>query len=293
MPKQSAADREDEILELICAKLSGEDRKLEIIDRPDRRPRSEVPPVDAIIRVVEGDYEEEWAADVCLTSKKFNPHFPPAMKELQNAILAPLTELAQKVNRTLSINCRVYVRPEKVSSKQWKTMMAGYHRNIYDRVVMALFRPDGEWTDPEVSVVWRVPGEVTNGPQVRMSYGDPYVYEGFQFSPAVRRKLEGQLRRARDAGYRTLLVLDQEPPRNTPWIGDILPTPYEIGEGIAFAVAHCRTTLDAAVLVNDSSVYEVYHRVGKQVSPYCPHCQSICQLKQEDNHADVNLRPDT
>ena len=63
MPKPRATEREDYVLDLVCSELSQGERKLQIVDRPDRRPPSEVPPVDAIIRVVDGDYEEEWAAD--------------------------------------------------------------------------------------------------------------------------------------------------------------------------------------------------------------------------------------
>jgi hypothetical protein len=205
------------------------------------------------------------------------------MKELRKALMPPLTDLTQKVNRSVRLNCRAYVRPGTVPGKQWKAMMGGYHRNILDRAVMALFRPDGEWIDPEVIVLWSKPGQTTTGPQVQIFYGDPFIYEGFGFSPAVRRKLQGQLRRAHDAGYCTLLILDQEPPRDTPWIGDILPTPYEIGEGIAFTVSHSQATLDAAVLVSDSSVDEVYYRVGKPTLSCCPHCRSACRGSQQDN----------
>src|SRR6266849_1320569 len=59
MPKISAADREDEVLDLVCAELSSAGRELQIVDRPDRRAPSSVPPVDAIIRVAEDGYDEE------------------------------------------------------------------------------------------------------------------------------------------------------------------------------------------------------------------------------------------
>ncbi len=269
MPKPSAADREDEVLRLVCAELSSGGRELQIVDRPDRRAPSSVPPVDAIIRVAEGDYEDEWAADVCLTSKKFDPRIPAAMKQLEEALIGPLTQLATNVNRSLRINCCAYVKPDRVSRREWAAMMSGYHRNIWDRALMALTRSSGEWLDSEVSIMWDRPESAPKGHPVLMSYRDPFINESFSFSPKVRKKLEGQLSRAREAGYRTLLILDQDPPRSTPWVGDIIPTPYEIGEGIAFAVAHCRTTLDAGILVNYSTVHEVYGRVGKPIAGCC------------------------
>lgn len=259
------------MLDLVCTGLSQGERKVEIVDRPDRRAVSEVPPVDALLRVIDNDHDERWAADVCLASKKFDARIPAAMKELQNALMTPLTELAEKADRTLTISCRAYVRLDRVPRKEWNGMMGGYHRNIWDRVIMALLRPTGEWTDAEVSIRWSAAGAPRIGPRVLMSYQDPFSNEAFAFSPKVRRKLEGQLTRARNAGYRTLLILDQEPPNYVPWVGNILPTAYEIGEGIAFAVAHCRTTLDAAILVQDSSVHEVYGRVGKP-APCCCRC---------------------
>src|SRR6266568_2494095 len=117
-------------------------------------------------------------------------------------------------------------------------MMSSYHRNIWDRALMALTRSSGEWLDSEVSIMWDRPESAPKGHPVLMSYRDPFINESFSFSPKVRKKLEGQLSRAREAGYRTLLILDQDPPRSTPWVGDIIPTPYEIGEGIAIAVTH-------------------------------------------------------
>ena len=274
MPKPSAADREDEVLQLVCAELSSGGRGLQIVDRPDRRAPSSVPPVDAIIRVAEDGYEEEWAADVCLISKKFDPRIPAAMRQLEAVLIGPLTELATNANRGLRINCCAYVKPDRVPRKEWAAMMSGYHRNIWDRAVMALTRSTGEWLDAEVSIMWSPLGQTPWDPRALMSYRDPFINESFSFSPKVRKKLEGQLSRAREAGYHTLLILDQEPPRSTPWIGDIIPTPYEIGESMAFAVAHCRTRLDAGILVNYSSVHEVYGRVGKPTPGCCIHRSS-------------------
>jgi len=282
MPKPMAADREDNVLDLVCTSLSQGERKLQVVDRPDRRPPSAVPPVDAIIRVINGDHDEEWAADVCLASKKFDPRLPPAMKELEAALTPPLTQLATLANRVLWISCCAHVRPDRVPSKEWRALMNEYYINIYDRAVIALARPNGEWTDSEVGIRWFEHGLEANEKRVVLSYRHPFLHESFAFSPKVRLKLTGQLRRARDAGYRTLLILDQESPAYMPWISNIVPTPYEIGEGIAFAVAHCRTTLDAGVLVDDSTVHEVYGRVGETTQSLARQASKAPYLSRTD-----------
>lgn len=273
MPKPEHEQREDELLDLVCSKLSRDGRQVVITDRPDRRPPSDVPPVDAIVRVVEGEYGQLWAADVCLVSKKFDPRIPAAMRELSDALLPSLVPLAEKLGKTLRLLCRAYVRPDNVSGKEWQILMREYYTNIFDRAIMAMTRPTGEWTDAEVSILWLNEDEKIEE-RVRISYSDPFINESFAFAPKVRKKLGGQLLRAREAGYPTLLILDQVAPNYVPWISNTLPEPYEIGEGIAFAVAHLRTRLDAGVLVNDDeNVHEVYGRVGKAMQPLlCPRC---------------------
>lgn len=271
MPIAGAKQREDKVLETVCVALSASGRRLEIVDRPDRRPPGDRPPVDALIRVVMADsYDCVWAADVCLASKKFDPRIPAATKELQKALTPQITAVARAANRRVTVLCRAYLRPEKVSGREWRILMREYHQNIFDRAVMALMRPNGEWTDAEVSILWRGAPENDNEDLVRMSYNDPFIHEGFSFSPTVRKKLQGQLRLAREAGYPTMLILDQQPPSYMPWIGNIMPTPYEIGEGIAFAVASVRAKLDACILVeHEDRVHEVYGKVGEPESPSC------------------------
>jgi hypothetical protein len=265
MPKSEAKEREDEALALVCSALSRDGRSLTVEDRPDRPGSARDLTVDAVIRVVEDDYDEVWAADVCLASRKFDPRLPAAMNGLRQALLPPLTELADAVRRSVSVSCRAYVRLSGVSRNEWRRMMNDYVRNVYDRARMALVRPDQEWYDSEVGIYWRQVEYGFTGERVMLQFYDPFIHEGFRFSQAVTLKLTKQLAGARISGYPTLLILDQKAPKYVDWITNTMPEPYEIGEGLAFLVAHHRARLDACVLVQyDDSVHEIYGRVGKR-----------------------------
>jgi hypothetical protein len=98
-----------------------------------------------------------------------------------------------------------------------------------------------------------------------LGFYDPFIHEGFRFSRAVTLKLTKQLASARSRGYPTLLILDQKAPKYVDWIINTIPEPYEVGEGLAFLVAHHKARLDACVLVqDDDSVHEIYGLVGKE-----------------------------
>jgi hypothetical protein len=278
MPKAAAKDREDECLELVCAALSSARRSLTVEDRPDRTGLARDLTVDAVIRVVEDGYDAAWAADVCLASRKFDPKLPSAMNQLREVLLPPVTRLATEAGQHVSVSCRAYVRLPGVSRNEWRRMLNGYVRNVYDRAVMALLRPDKEWYDPEVGIYWRPDSADFDGEPVRLQFYDPFGMEGFRFSRAVPLKLTNQLKRAHDAGYPTLLILDQKAPNYVTWINNICPEPYELGEAMAFLVGQHKATLDACVLVDhDDSVHEIYRRVGKPMDG----CLTICSRTSE------------
>ncbi|WP_285645392.1 hypothetical protein [Lentzea sp. NBRC 102530] len=217
--------------------------------------------------MTEDDYDTMWAADVCLASRKFDPRLPAAMNGLRQLLIPPLTELAEQVGLRATVGCRAYVRLTGISRNEWKRMTNSYVRNIYDRAVMALMRPDKEWYDSEVGIHWLPNDAQPNSERVTLHFYDPFIYEGFRFSKAVHLKLTNQLPRARAAGYPTLLILDQKSPRYVDWTVNIAPEPLEIGEGIAFLVANRGVRLDACVLVNhDDSIHEIYHTVGNTCS---------------------------
>jgi hypothetical protein len=264
MPKSVAEDREDEVLALTCAALSLDGRTVEIEARPDRSSLARELTVDAILRVVEDGHDIAWAADVCLASRKFDPRLPAAMNSLRQILLPPLTDLATKVGRSVSVSCRAYVRLPGVSRNEWRRINQSYVRNVFDRVVMAFARPDKEWYDSEVGIHWLPTEFVLGNQRVMLQFSDPFIHESFRFSRAVSLKLTNQLKRASDSGFPTLLILDQKAPKYVDWITNIMPEPFEIGEVVAFLVAHHRASLSAGVLVeHDDSVHEIYRRVGK------------------------------
>lgn len=262
MPKQGALDREDEVLSLVCAALSSSSRTAAIETRPDRDPAHPLT-VEALLRVREDGYDGLWAADVCLASRKFDPRLPAAMKALRQILVPPLNDLTDKVGRCVSVSCRAYVRLPGVSRNEWKRMMQYYVRNVIDRVAVAATRPDQEWYDPEVGIHWQQAEQWPNGQRVMLQFYDPFIHEGFRFSRAVPQKLNKQLKRAREQGYPTLLILDQKPPGYVDWIINSAPDPSVLGEMLAYLLASQGSTLDASVLVNaDDTVHEIFRRVG-------------------------------
>lgn len=263
MPKQGAHERENEVLSLVCAALSGAGRTVVVDSRPDRDPAAALT-VDALLRVSETGYEGLWAADVCLASRKFDPRLPAAMRALRQDLLSPLNELAQRVGRCVSVSCRAFVRLPGVSRNEWKRMVRYYMRNVVDRAAVAAVRQDQEWYDTEVGIYWGPEARWPNGEQVMLQFYDPFIHEGFKFSQAVPLKLDTQLKRAREQGYPTLLILDQKPPDYVDWITNTMPEPVALGEMLAFLVASKEARLDAGVLVEaDDTVHEIYYRVGQ------------------------------
>jgi hypothetical protein len=124
--------------------------------------------------------------------------------------------------------------------------------------------PDQEWYDPEVGIRWQQAERWWDGQRVMLQFYDPFIHEGFRFSRAVPQKLNKQLKRARERGYPTLLILDQKPPDYVDWITNSAPEPPILGEMLAYLVASQRTTLNAGVLVNaDDTVHEIYGCAGK------------------------------
>lgn len=222
--------------------------------------------------MVEDGYSAAWAADVCLASRKFDPRLPAAMEQLRELLLPQLIELAAGVGQYLSVSCRAYVPLPGVSRNEWRRMVKGYVRNVRDRAAIALLRPDKEWYDSEVGIYWHSGSSEIDGEIARLQFYDPFTMEGFRFSRAVPLKLTNQMKRAHDVGYPTLLILDQKAPTYVTWINNVCPEPYELGEAMAFLVAHHKATLDACVLVDhDDSVHEIYRRVGSSAS-MCDHC---------------------
>ncbi|MDH6112316.1 hypothetical protein P3T36_003728 [Kitasatospora sp. MAP12-15] len=252
------------MLKLVCDSLTNEQRKLTVADRPDRPGGNKGNvTVDALIEVVESGSTRMWAADVCLASKKFDPRTPAAMAALKRSLLPRLEVLAAEVGRAVMVGCRPYVRSSDRNPKEWAALMVEYEQNIYDRVWMAARRVSGMWHDAEVGISWQGEGSTFPWGRVMLSYYDARINEGFRFSEAVHKKLENQLPRARAAGYPTLLILDQKAPDYVDWVINSEPTPFDIGQGLAFSTSYLKAKLDAAVLVNsDDSVHEVYGKVS-------------------------------
>jgi hypothetical protein len=275
MPKKEAEAREDEVLELVCTALSNEHREVAIAERPDRDGVARHLTVDALLRVKAEHYEGLWAVDLCLASHGFDPQFPAAMRALEQQLRPKLDALAAQVQWGLTVTCTATLRPPRVSRNEWRRMMYEYERNIIDRARLAFLRqPDHEWYDSEVGIRW-LPGAPAglNGELVELTFTNPLTHAGFRFSRAVSLKLKGQLKRAHEAGYPTLLILDQKAPSYVRWVSHTLPEPVHLGEGLSFLASRYKASLNAGALIDyDNVVHEIYGTFGDP--RVCPTCRS-------------------
>ena len=207
-------DHEDGALQALCEELIARGNHAHITAHPDRD-RGHPLTVDAMINI-DGT---EWAVDHCLLSRP--QLLPPAMKAAEVALQTRLDAIAKEHKRLIFAS---YLPQTGVKGEKWG---AAY----YDRIVKLA----GEAVAMDAPVV--VGDDTFSMVQTRPSdspaavlapftdtTGHPGV--GTQVDAGLRapllKKLEGQLKQAKEAGFPTALLLDQVPRpgsnNNTVWI---------------------------------------------------------------------------
>ncbi|OLE28816.1 MAG: hypothetical protein AUG49_01300 [Catenulispora sp. 13_1_20CM_3_70_7] len=194
-------DHEDAALAALVDELTGRGKSVRITDHPDRSPGNTLT-VDALIDI-DGTI---WAVDHCLVSRP--PQLPPAVANAEKLLEPALEALAVKEQ------CRIVASFAPISGKTGKAQDATFYQDMIAKVTVGIatrktvYEPNRfhiEFTedDPEVVLMpWAVDGAAG------LSSADQ-VDEGLR--DAVTKKLNGQLSRAKQVGYPTMLLLDQIP----------------------------------------------------------------------------------
>lgn len=194
-------DHEDAALAALVNELTGRGKSARITDHPDRDPAHPLT-VDALIDI-DGAV---WAVDHCLASRP--PQLPPAVMRAEKVLGLALEALA------VQEHCRIIASFTPLSGNPGAAQDATYYEDLILKATngaatrKAVYEPHRfhvEFTegDPEVVLMpWAVDSAagLSSADQVEGGLRD-----------AVTKKLNGQLRRAKDASYPTMLLVDQIP----------------------------------------------------------------------------------
>jgi hypothetical protein len=196
---QEKTDHEDRALAALVRALSGTGHQARVASHPDRD-NSVSLTVDALVDL-DGT---QWAVDHCLLSR--DDRIPGARQGTEKRLQEPLEAIARQTGVALSVTYQPHAGPDT----------AAYCETILDmaRAVavdgQTRYRDDG---CTSVAVWPHAPaGEVGLSPFLTMTRDarlSNQIEEGI--GPALDRKLAGQLRRAKDAGYPVMLLLDGAP----------------------------------------------------------------------------------
>jgi hypothetical protein len=196
---------EDLALTALCDELTARGRAAKLISHPDRDGDDPQLTVDALMDV-NGIL---WAVDHCLVSR--SPELPAAMRDGEKALRRPLEAVAESTHTSLAVQ----YQPQAGTTRADKRRGAAYYQAVIqlaqracntavpvaaaDGVVMIQGWPDWQ---PKVylQAVADLTGNIFLGTQIEAG-----------LKAALTKKLTGQLKRAKDAGYKTALLLDQTP----------------------------------------------------------------------------------
>ncbi|WP_329553666.1 hypothetical protein [Streptomyces sp. NBC_00696] len=196
------SEHEDEALRLFCSELTARGFQATITSHPDRDPHHPLS-VDALISV-DGD---EWAVDHCLLSRAQN--LPAAMKAAEAALQAKLDQIAVANGQMIVAS---YLPQTGTLGERWGE---GYYERIIDLAKQAVTAGGLVAGDDGFATVQAIPSETPGAALTPFTdtTGNPLV--SAQVTAGLRepllKKLDGQLRKAQEAGYRTALLLDQVP----------------------------------------------------------------------------------
>lgn len=205
------SDHEDAALQALCWELRARGHDAMITSRPDADPQRPLT-VDALF-AIDG---EEWAVDHCLLSRP--PLLAPALKAAEAALKDKLGALAREHGRLISVS---YLPQTGERGRKWGE---DYYNELIEMAQRAI--ETGEFTTSAdgFATAAALPTETPDVSLVAFTSMTMNPSIGSQIELGLRtpllKKLDGQLRRAKDAGYRTALLLDQvpRPGSHTVWL---------------------------------------------------------------------------
>lgn len=196
------SDHEDTALAAFCDELTARGCRVRVTAHPDRYPGHPLS-VDALIDI-DG---EEWAIDHCLLSRP--PQLPPAMNAAEAALQTKLDQIAHQHGRVIVAS---YLPQTGTKGQQWG---AAYYDKLIELAEQAAATEGLTSGDDGFATVQAIPSQTPGAVLVPFTDTTASPFTITQLDAGLRepflRKLDGQLRRAKEAGYPTALLLDQLP----------------------------------------------------------------------------------
>jgi len=201
-PMTATSDQEDAALQAFCDELTARGHQTRITCNPDRDQHHHLT-VDALIDI-DG---EQWAVDHCLLSRP--PQLPPAMKNAEAALQTRLDAIAQEHGRMIVAS---YLPQTGAVGQQWGT---AYYDKLIELAKQAVTTDGLVGGDDGFATAQAVPSQTPGVVLVPFTDTTGNPLTSAQIDAGLRtpllEKLDGQLKRAKEAGHRTALLLDQLP----------------------------------------------------------------------------------
>jgi hypothetical protein len=196
-------DHEDAALQTLCDELIARGSRAEITTHPDRDLKHPLT-VDALISI----NGTEWAVDHCLLSRP--QLLPTAMEAAEAALQTRLDAIAQE-HRCLIFAS--YLPQTGVKGEKWG---AAYYDRIVELAEEAATTSATMVTgDDTFSMVQTCPSDSPTAVLAPFTDTTGHPGVGTQVDAGLRapllKKLDGQLKQAKEAGFPTALLLDQVP----------------------------------------------------------------------------------
>jgi hypothetical protein len=267
MPTNAAARREEEIITAVArAWASATDLAVSIAGWPDRdRQSGTYPPgltVDALLRASNGASEAVWAVDVVTLT--WHPRLVPAVEWLVERLQAALEAVASRNQRRIVVG----VGPRIGDPDGGASYVAAIVQWVEELIQGTDPKRSPFANDPNTYIDVRDEPFTDAGSPVKLMYllsSTTSTFDQLQESLAdpLRRKLDGQLLKAHDLGYPTMLVIDQVGHEDLPHGTNFLPSVGTVSQFVTSRVAqHGHATgghvLDFGALVCSDGCVPIY-----------------------------------
>ncbi|TJZ99355.1 hypothetical protein [Actinacidiphila oryziradicis] len=194
----SKTAHEDRALDALVRTLIGFGHTAAVTAHPDRG-TGHLLTVDAIV-TLDGT---EWAVDHCLLSR--DSRIPGARAMGEKHLQEPLEGIAHDAGVALAVSYQPHTGPQA----------AAYYDSVLDMAHAAAADRRNRWGSDgftSVQIMPNTPSGIVGLSVFQTMTGNPLVSQQIEegIGAALDKKLTRQLRRAKDAGYPVMLLLDQE-----------------------------------------------------------------------------------
>jgi hypothetical protein len=227
--------------------------------------------VDAVLRVRTSGHDRLWAADVSLVP--LSKDMTSALATFEERVIPELATLAERAGRALTVSCHPRLISAEVTRNDRKRQISADVASVLQAASKAI--SSGQDHLPTLNDELRLQILVHDYPE--HAHGSSVDFMPFvggtdpdvaaqlrrDLTPPVRGKLNKQLRSPRQAGYPTLLVLDQRGHGGLAVPTNFLASQVTIRTVVEECLADFPRVLDACVLVDSKDqVIELIGTVG-------------------------------